>query len=58
MALFRKCRTCGKVYSPMKAKTADRSRCYLCQRTPEQADRDRCNQAMGNLLKRKRGKGV
>lgn len=42
----RNCRTCDKLYSPMKAKGADRSRCYLCQRTPEQAERDGANAAM------------
>lgn len=58
MEPLRKCRTCGKSYSPMRAKTADRSRCYLCQRTPEQADRDRRNQALGNLYRRRRAKGA
>lgn len=46
MAEMRKCRTCGKRYHPMKAKDADRSRCYLCQRTPEQAERDKANREM------------
>jgi hypothetical protein len=57
MAKMRKCRTCGKPYCPMKAKSADRSRCYLCQRTPEQAERDRRNQALGNLYRRSRARG-
>lgn len=52
MYRVRKCRTCGKLYSPMKAKTSDRSRCYLCQRTPEQAECDKVNAAMAQRHQR------